>query len=184
MCSQLAISGPWVQTPLGAYVPTQGILSNCLSRPRCSKWVPCRNLFLQSSMLFSSKKAAWGLMLPTGKCIERIQTPFGNCVIALYKNWHYHYHYSEDVYTRGFCCIHLCVVLSHILQGYDMVEFLIHSEWQCNKNIKICTNYSTIRTCTDSSLLWEVIFLYHHKSERALFLSLKKLLQRQRVTMV
>ena len=41
------ISGLVVRVPLCAYAPGQVILSTiCLSRPRCSKWVPGRNLFL------------------------------------------------------------------------------------------------------------------------------------------
>ena len=60
-CSRLVISGSWVRIPLGAYALRQGILSTiCLSRPRCSKWVPGRNLFLEmlmSAYIGSSAKA-------------------------------------------------------------------------------------------------------------------------------
>ena len=65
-CSRLVIRRLRVRIPLGAYAPrTRHFVHNCLSRPRCSKWVPSRNLFLR--MLLALKgcmRVTAGVIMP------------------------------------------------------------------------------------------------------------------------
>ena len=61
----------WVRIPLGAYAHRQGILYSCLSRSRCSGYVPGRNLLIQMSLsacIGSSAKA--GTMIDMSVMLE------------------------------------------------------------------------------------------------------------------